>query len=121
MENEEIRKVFARKIAHDIDEHSWFENGGIVHSWTEEEHLGPMGGISSQVYYVFEADGELHGVIVNVYCDSRTNNSVDRMLQEEAEKIESAKRVKDTIRQIRINLGKDDSPIDVSGNEGNSY
>lgn len=119
MENEEIRKVFARKIAHDIDEHSWFTDGLIVHSWTELENTGPMGGLSSQIHYVFDVDDELHGVIVNVYCDSRTNNSVERKLADKFQKIEEQKRSREIIKQIRFNLGKED--IEVEDEEENGY
>lgn len=69
----------------------------------QHESRGPLGGLSSQLAAWIELDGELHPVLVNVYCDDRVKDKL--VADAEAKVAESEERA----RIRKLVLGEEES------------
>lgn len=69
-----LREVWSKKVYDFLFEDEDLEKIRINHN-----HSGPLGGVSSQVeMLVRDAEGQLNRIVMNVYCDERTNAGLPR-------------------------------------------
>jgi hypothetical protein len=68
----------------------------VLHIWQEDEHEGPLGGLSCQVALAFEDNkGQILGVSLNVYEGGRITNQVLQLIDTTVEEVKAdAKRRK---------------------------
>lgn len=64
-----------------------------VKTWVRHDHVGPLGGISSQVIAAVEVDGHVVPITVAVYSDDRIADLLDTVLTEEQQDDELRKRL----------------------------
>lgn len=58
---------------------------GKVRTWLETETVGPLGGVSAQVFGAVEHEGKVVPFAVSIYSDDRIKEKVEEVLEQEAE------------------------------------
>jgi hypothetical protein len=87
-------------VAQEIADH--FEGqGGVASVIVKSDHKGPMGGKSEQVNVIFtDDDGNVSGVVINVYTDANVETHIYELLAEVARKKQLAEDVKDLPKRL---------------------
>lgn len=96
------KQAVAQAIA-ELFEHA----DGVATVITKSDRTGPMGGKSEQVNVIFtDEDGNVEGVIINVYKDSNTEQHVHQLLAEVARK----KQLAEDVAQLPKRLDASEMP-----------
>jgi hypothetical protein len=90
-------KQAAAKAIAEMFEHA----DGVSTVVTKSDHKGPMGGKSEQVNVIFtDDDGNVDGVIINVYADANVETHIYEILAEVERKRHLAETVKDLPKRL---------------------
>jgi hypothetical protein len=99
-------KQAAAKAIAEMFEHA----DGVSTVVTKSDHKGPMGGKSEQVNVIFtDEDGNVSGVIINVYSDANVEQHIYELLAEVARKKQLAEDVKDLPKRLDATKDNNDN------------
>jgi hypothetical protein len=79
-EQVEVRTTMAGIIREAVE-----QRYGKARIWAETEVVGPLGGVSAQVYGAVEYDGKVVSFAINVYSDDRIQEKLEKQVELEAE------------------------------------
>jgi hypothetical protein len=74
----------------------------IVHIWTDDNHLGPLGGRSCQVTAAFGSDNGFVGVIFNVYSEPAITEKVEALIDETAEEVATQEKRREILDSLPL-------------------